>query len=388
MSGFAVKVVEIINPVEHHPNADRLSLIRIGGYTCVSGKLEDGSHRYKVGDLVVYVPEGAVVPDYLLKPGFWNEKEDKGGLGGAAGNRVTPLKLRGIFSQGILFEVEDDGQGSKTLLGEDGTYLFVKAGTDVTAHLGITKYEPPIPDELLGSVFNLFGTTHGYDFESVQALTDMFEPGERVSVTEKIHGFNTQIGYVPGLNNADCFGADKCIYLSSKGLAAQGLAFKDVEDNVNIYVNTLRALIADGFDEKLKAFSERTWGPSPVRLFVEIYGGQDLKYGKNKGEPGLAMFDLYTGDKPSGRFATRSELEEAADLLGIQCVPLLYEGPYDPEVLVTHRDGKDTFTGAHIREGIVIKSANPTGAHIIHGRKIAKWVSPDYLLRKGGTEFN
>ena len=76
MSKFEV-LVEEVSRVEDHPNADRLSLVGVRGYNCVSAKLEDGSHRYKVGDKVVYIPEGAVVPDWLLKKGFWNEKENK-----------------------------------------------------------------------------------------------------------------------------------------------------------------------------------------------------------------------------------------------------------------------------------------------------------------------
>lgn len=108
MADFSVRVVRISEPVVDHPNADKLSLIKIGGYTCISAKLEDGSHRYKQGDLVVYVPEGAVVPEYILRQGFWNEKDNKGMLAGSKGDRVKAKKLRDIFSQGILLPVKTD----------------------------------------------------------------------------------------------------------------------------------------------------------------------------------------------------------------------------------------------------------------------------------------
>jgi hypothetical protein len=51
MSTFSCPVVRV-SSVEDHPNADRLSLVRLEGlgYLCVSGKLEDGSPRYKAGD--------------------------------------------------------------------------------------------------------------------------------------------------------------------------------------------------------------------------------------------------------------------------------------------------------------------------------------------------
>lgn len=413
MSGFAVKVVAITNPVEDHPNADRLSVIKIGGYVCVSAKLDDGSHRYNTGDLVIYVPEGAVVPEFLLRQGFWDEDAGKGILAGPNGDRVHPLKLRGIFSQGILFPVlcDQDAPMADELVGrvysyvtvpntardDGGNLIFddgledieVDVGEDVSGLLGIKKYEPPIPENLLGSVFNLFGHTLSYDFDSIQTLTDMFEPSEPVVVTEKIHGFNTQIGYVPGLNHPDCFG-DGNIYLSSKGLAAQGLAFKNTtdEEEENDYTRAFRKLLAKGFGEKLAALSA-SYGGQAVRPLVELYGGQrGLKYGKNSGDLGVVIFDLYVGDYPNGHFLSFSELQEAAKALGIPTVPFFYEGPYDPDIIVVFRDGKDTLTNSHVREGIVIKGAEPTARHAVHGRKIVKWVSPNYLLKTTGEELS
>ena len=215
MSDFSVKVVEIIEPVENHPNADRLSIIRIGGYLCISAKMEDGSHRYKQGDLVVYVPEGAVVPEYLLNPGFWDEEKGKGILAGSKGNRVKAKRLRDVFSQGILFPVEYDDRGSAILLGEDGTYIFVKNGDNVAEHLNIIKYEPPIPIALSGEVMSIFGHTAKYDFESIQTLPDLFEIGENVIVTEKLHG---------------CLHEDSLVMLPN----GEELSIKDVINDINI----------------------------------------------------------------------------------------------------------------------------------------------------------
>ena len=105
MANFEVKVVKI-DSKENHPNADRLTIYKIGGYTCISNKLEDGSDRYNVGDLVVYIPSDSVLPEALLKKmEFWDEEKGKGVLAGSLGNRVKPLKLRGIFSEGVLYPV-------------------------------------------------------------------------------------------------------------------------------------------------------------------------------------------------------------------------------------------------------------------------------------------
>lgn len=393
MSEFAVRVVSIDLPVEDHPDADRLSIIKIGGYLCISAKVEnaDGTlrHRYEVGDLVVYVPEGAVVPEYILRQGFWDEKNQKGILAGSKGDRVKAKRLRGIFSQGILLAVDMD---EKSLVGgpergwianKDGIGVFVREGFDVAEELGITKYEPPIPVAMAGEVASIHGNTSNYDFESIQSLTDLFTPGEIVVATEKLHGTNCQIGYVPGLNHAELFGEAGEIYVGSKGLSAKGLVMKNNEKNVgNLYVRALVGLLDDGFEAKVRDASIARGGV-PIRIFSEIYGKgvQDLAYGLDK--PGLAVFDIKVGD----HFIPYDERVALAEELGLPVVPTLYEGPYDLGALIVHRDGKDTISGTNVREGIVIV-ARDGGRHPNHGRKIGKWVSPDYLERKGGTEFN
>jgi RNA ligase (TIGR02306 family) len=395
MADFSVEVVRIAAPVTDHPNADRLSLIQIGGYLCISAKLDDGSHRYEEGDLVVYVPEASVVPEYILKPGFWDEAKGKGILAGSKGDRVKAKRLRDIFSQGILLAVEfdmgaptvgDDGSLDLTphfyITNEAGERLKVEAGDNVAEFLGITKYEPPVPACLAGEVCNIFGKTAKYDFESIQRVTDLFEIGEDVIATEKIHGTNSQIGYVPGLNHEELF-FDGNLYIGSKGLSAQGLVMKNNEKNkTNTYVLALTNLLDQGFGDKIKVISDRFDG-AVVRVFSEIYGKgiQDLSYGTDK--PTIAAFDIQI----NGEYVAYDLMVELATELGIAVVPTLYEGPYDLEALIVHRDGIDTISQTNVREGIVIKARNG-GRHVHHGRKIGKWVSPAYLERKNATEHN
>ena len=111
MSTFSCPVVEIASVISH-PNADKLSIVQFKnlGFTCISAKLSDGSHRYRPGDFCVYIPSSAVLPEYLLKEmDFWNTETGKGTLAGANGDRVKPLKLRGIFSEGVLYPVKNIG---------------------------------------------------------------------------------------------------------------------------------------------------------------------------------------------------------------------------------------------------------------------------------------
>ena len=56
MSNHSCDVVQV--KLEEHPNADSLSIVRVGGYQCIV-RTED----WKDGDLAVYVPPDSVVPD-------------------------------------------------------------------------------------------------------------------------------------------------------------------------------------------------------------------------------------------------------------------------------------------------------------------------------------
>lgn len=404
MSTFSCPVVRVAS-VENHPNADRLSIIKLEGlgYTCISANLEDGSPRYAVGDYVVYIPSASVLPEWLLKEmGFWNDEMGRGTLAGSNGDRVKPLKLRGIFSEGVLYPCSPawdaasmESVGHMLAKEENGATdsIPVQLNGDASTFLGITKYEPPIPVHLAGEVANLFDHTIRYDFERLESVPDMFTPGELVVATEKLHGTFVAFGYVPGLNHPEMFGEHGDMIVHSKGLGAQGLVFKNNEANAyNLYVKTLTKLLEDGLEAKLAALSDRHDGV-PVAILGEIFGKgvQDLHYGTS--EPEFRVFEIRVGDDYLSRdelgFAHLDvDLPEYGATLGLPTVPVLYQGPFDVTELEKVRDGKTVVGGENIREGIVVR-ALVESHHDHHGRKVAKMISPDYLLRKAknATEF-
>ncbi|MGW3560365.1 RNA ligase (ATP) [Streptomyces sp. NPDC000963] len=73
----------------------------------------------------------------------------------------------------------------------------------------------------------------------------------------------------------------------------------------------------------------------------------------------------------------------------VPLVPRLYSGPYDLDTVLAHASGRETVSGreAHLREGVVVRPATERYSPVLGGRAIAKAVSPAYLTRKGGTEF-
>jgi RNA ligase (TIGR02306 family) len=387
MSTFEV-LVQKIDDVQEHPNADRLSIVKIKGYTCIANKLEDGSPRYKTGDLVVYIPEAAVLPEWLLKKmGFW--KDDKGTLAGSGGNRVKAMKLRGIFSLGVLYpvgqqtfvdyDVNNTDYNIASITDKDDNVWEVHENQNVAEYLGIVKYEVPVPAHLSGEVCNLFGYTVKYDIENIQKYPDVFTTEDDVYVTEKLHGTMACIAYNKELDNPELLEGKYFAY--SKGLGGNnGLVFKNNEKNQHVVYQKALLENIDALKKLVDLYNDS------VYVFGEIFGKgiQDLSYGLDK--PTFRVFDVYVGNPSQGRWLNYQDMVNVNSI--IATVPTLYTGKFDKEVIEKLRDEKSVLSPNQIKEGVVIRRLIEKSNFTI-GRSILKDVSPNYLLRKGETtEYN
>jgi RNA ligase (TIGR02306 family) len=213
------------------------------------------------------------------------------------------------------------------------------------------------------------------DIENIRRYPDVFAPGEPVVVTEKLHGSACLVTYV-----AD---ADR-VHVSSKGFGSRSLALK--EDPRNLY---WRAVRAHGVAEAAARLAGRL-GARRVGIFGEVYGAgvQDLTYGadgRRDDALGYAVFDVCAEIDGTVRWLDPAEL-----LAGeLPLVPRLYEGPFDIDRVLEWATGRETVSGRglHLREGVVVRPAEERHSPVTGGRAIAKAVSPAYLTRKGGTEF-
>ena len=385
MAEFEAKVYRI--EIEEHPNADALELARVGNYRAIVGK-----GAYKSGDYAVYIPEQAVLPEWVIQ-----KLNLVGRLAGKAKNRVKAIKLRGVLSQGLIYPLEfiDDGIWMIETLQENGRVLIqVQEGDVVTEELGLVKYEPEIPASMSGDLFNASGHTLKYDIENIKKYPDVLQAGEGVAITEKIHGTWACFGWNPAVNETDG------VVIASKGLSARGLAFKLNEKNKtsNLYVRTLeesRVNDSEGltFVDRVRMYIDDLFSFNnrlPFYVLGEIYGKgvQDLHYGTQK--PKFRVFDVFVGAPGLGRYLNVDELSRLTDELDLETVPMLWQGEYSPDVVESLTTGTTIagdVIGSHIREGVVVKPLFEREDDEI-GRVILKSVSEDYLLRKGGTEYN
>lgn len=390
MSKHECPVVRVT--IEPHPNADAIELALVGGYVSVVKK-----GQFKTGDLAVYLPEQSVLPDWLLKLlGFWDDMNAKGKLSGSAGNRIKAIKLRGILSQGVLLPCYALSETQIRVMNVDDTSILMQ-GEDAAEILGVTKYEPKVPVHMEGKVAGGdLDATLGYDFENIKKHPGLFEPGDQVIFTEKVHGTCLQVGLIPRNIWEGKPWAEKCPdvgthgfkgIVTSKGQGAKGLML-DPTDSTNLYVESVRGM---SLWDRLEGIRVQALGhpnDKPIFMFGELFGLgiQDLSYGA---ERAFVPFDIYAGTRTDGFFLKPTLFEQCCRIGQMQPAPVLYRGPFSQEVLDQWTTG-DTVINPSIkqmREGVVVK-AEDGSSHPRYGRRIAKSVSEQYLLRKNATEFN
>ena len=351
-----LRVTAEVLTVHEHPNADALELAQVGLYRAVVAK-----GAYRTGETAVYIPEQSVLPEELIE-----ELGLTGRLAGSRSDRVKAVRLRGEVSQGIVCR-------PKALAGVDLARAAAE-GTDFAERLGITKWVPPIPPTMNGEVESAPDLLPWVDIENIQRYPDVFASGEDVVLTEKLHGSACLLTY---------FAGDGRVQVSSKGFGAKYLALK--EDPRNLYWRAIHghdvAAVAARLAERL--------GARRVGVFGEVYGAgvQDLTYGADgrRETLGYAVFDV------SAEIDGEVRWLDAAELLAgeLPLVPRLYEGPYDIDRVLEFASGRETVSGRglHLREGVVIRPVTERYSPVTGGRAVAKAVSPAYLTRKGGTEY-
>ncbi|REK85524.1 RNA ligase (ATP) [Streptomyces inhibens] len=357
MSTLRVTVEELT--IHEHPNADALELAQVGLYRAVVAK-----GVYRTGDLAVYVPEQAVLPEELVA-----ELGLTGKLAGSAANRVKAIRLRGELSQGIVCRPKALGGVDLARAREDGT--------DFAAELGIVKWVPPVPISMSGDVESAPDLLPWIDIENLKRYPAAFTDGEPVAVTEKVHGTACCLTYSA---------RDGRVQVTSKGLGAQRLAL--AEDPKNLYWRAVR-----GHDvERVAAEIAGELGALRVGVYGEVYGDgvQDLGYGADsrRGDPTYAVFDIAVDVGGQPRWLDPEELAKVLDGR-LPVVPTLFSGPYDARQVMELAEGRETLSGraVHIREGVVVRPLRDRYSAVLGGRAIAKVVSGAYLTRKGGTEY-
>lgn len=367
MSDLRCELVRI-DDVRHHPNADRLDIVKIKGFEAIVGR---GS--YSKGDAVVYIPEASVLPSDVI-----SDLGLEGRLSGKDKNRVTAVRLRGVLSQGLIHPI-----GTGRMHNRDGLLDRIEIGSDFREHLGIEKYEPPIPTTMSGRL--KFGLAQKFDVENIQYEPDLFSEGELVNVSEKLHGTYFQAG-IFGVDTEFKSYSHNLNVVTSKGLAAKLLVFdtESKENDSNIYV---RAFLDNEIPSKIRTCIGSLIRENLIqKLFLmgEIVGPkvQSMNYGLK--DRTLYIFDTYiVGTHIRSRFLSRKELRWLCEECGFNMIPEVEtEVEFSKDKLDEWRSAP-SLVGGGLREGVVIRSIPERDPGLPRfNRACAKVINPEYLTSK------
>ncbi len=323
MSEWTPQVVRLEN-INRHPAADTLEISTVlGGYTVI---FKEG--RFKQGDLAAYIPSDTICSD---NPEFdW--------LGDK--KRIKPVRLRGVFSLGILATPPPDSVENDS----------------VVDYYGLVKYEydEEQPDRGADNEAPPNVVVPKYDLDALRRYKWLIEDGEEVVVTEKLEGCN-----------AGFYHDGERLWVKSRSY------FKKHDPNNQWWEAAIRYELAD----KLKQH------PGKV-FFAELYGHvkgfhYDCEVVKNQRKNKLRFFDIL--DTKMQTFADWPILNETVTSLGLETAPVLYTGPWTEEQWAL-ADGKSSI-GANIREGFVVRPIKER-VHHHQGRVILKHKGEEYLLKK------
>jgi RNA ligase (TIGR02306 family) len=387
MSTFIVPLTQI-KEILPHPNADRLELAKVYDWTVVVQK-----GAYLPEQEVIYVPVDSILPWDLEQHLFPPESKIK-----LNKSRIKAIRIRGVVSQGMLvnpYEVPNFNINAYDI------------EQDVKDALGITKYEPAVaetpgqmrakPKRAKNRNFKEY-----IDIYNLKWYDRMFQDGEEVYISEKLHGTSFRCGWVKNEPNTlwkkflNLFGflPEWEFCWGSRRVQIQNKIFHKGFYETDVYTKIVKQ-----YDLMNKI-------PKGYVIYGEIVGDgiqKNYTYGCGPGEHKLYVYDI----QKDGKFLSYIEpyhcsprsghdfaepmvpdFKTEIELMGLEAVPCLYVGPYSKEAAEFYRDGDSTIAGQKIREGVVIKPTIEKECSI--GRKVLKFISDSYKLKndQDGTDFH
>ena len=322
--------------IGRHPNAETLEVSTVLGDHMVIFK----ENQYKEGDLVSYIPYDTICSNNEV----FAFLEDK--------KRIKPMRLRGVFSEGILIPAPEG----------------FKEHDSVVEYYGLKKFE--YEEEVAGrstedceknpSHFNV----PFYDLESLRKYADCFVEGEQVIISEKIEGENTLI-----------------LHDGERAWVRSRHLYKKETEHSHWWAPVLRM----GLKERLAKYPFLAFlGENYGRVKHFHYDTKIIRTSQNNQtrENNIRIFDIW--DVKAFKFLEWNEVKAICADVGLETVPELYVGEWKADKsLYALAEGKSTI-GDSCKEGFVMRSVpNAFDSRIDGQRKIVKLKSEAYQIFKG-----
>ena len=347
--------IQVINAVEPIDGADKIELVRVLGWQCVTQK----SNNFKVGDKVCYFEIDSMIPTPAGSPFEFLKKKPEDTQA-----RLRTIRLKKKLSQGLVLPLETLGLSD------------VAEGDDVSERLGITLYEPEVPAHLRGVVKGQF--PHFLvktDETRIQTCPGVLERnmGKLIYITEKLDGSSlTAYYYNLSMDGKLPFTDEQRARGYAFGVASRNLELEFSEDNAY-----WKAIIKYDLESKLHNLNRN------IAIQGELYGAGLNANRLQQTTANLALFNVYNLEDK--KYFGYQEFNDIIDVLGVPKVPVIASNiplSYTVDQLVTYSMGQSVINSACKREGIVIRTMVDDYDKDL-GRFSFKVINPDYLIHHG-----
>ncbi len=342
-----------IDPIK---GADAVEKARVLGWNVVVKK---GEHKPE--DLVVYCEIDSLLPErpefeFLRTSSYKAQVTHAGEVILPAGFRIKTRKIRGQVSQGICFPL--------SILPEQLTDKE-EEGLDVTADLGIVKYE--LPEDLGGvhiqgvkrSTFptHLLPKTDETRVQVLGGIVEQFK-GTLFNKTEKLDGSSF---------TALVHGAEFMICSRNQLL--------DPADMTHAFCALAKRI---GLETKMRALQAEI-GDFAVQ--GEVVGPSIQKNKYQLAEHELYVFDVYL--LTLGMYVEPGRMRDCAEKMGLKTVPNLGDFVLDHTIdeIVALSSGASALNLMTEREGIVLRPVHGTPQDKKGNRVSMKAINPKFLLK-------
>jgi len=321
--------IRVVDEIKVHPNADSLELAMIGGWQCVVKKGE-----FIPGDVVVYFEVDSVLPirdEYeFLRKGCYTKKD---WLPNGEGFRLKTIRLRGEYSQGLVFHL-----GSIDVPWENEHKV---PDVDVTEFLSVVKWDPPLPACLSGQAKGSFPSfIPKTDQERAQNITreiaSAAAAGDQFEATIKLDGSSCTMFFNEG----------------EAGVCSRNLQLKDDDENAgNTFVRVFR-------ESGIKDFLTQLGVNVAIQGELMGPGIQGNREGLN--EVKFFVYDIY--DIDNQEYLLPEYREQFFDTIMMPCgvkahhVPVVFQNAVLPATIEELLEWAEGPSINHpIREGLVFK---------------------------------
>jgi hypothetical protein len=306
-----------ISKITDHPDADLLCILHVAGYQVVS---RYGSfHQHQQVNLIEAGQAFTLDQAKELKLDYLKTRTNSEGQRVAV---VDTVRLRGVLSEALVLPLDVDPQDFK----------FIPA-----AKLTPANCKKNVPE------FELFGS-----IENIQRALEV--DYSDVTVTEKVHGTNSRIGWIDG----------EVHFGSRTQVREPGLYSTPYERHPGI---------------KLLFEHLQRHGKTRITLYGEIYGqavqGGKYSYGKTEVDVGYAAFQLRADDWLYSYESFKSLMNK----FDIPCAPAITGSFNCLEDIKLAAEGQSLLHPDTPREGVVITDGRG---------KLFKYVCPSFRLATTG----